>query len=386
MAAFPGDKEWGIDIQAYISSVFGKTIHGARIKSLSDMVVGLMSGRLLTVTGIANSIAAINEISPKHAVKQVDRAIGNEKLAVWEIFDLWVINQIRGQTDITVAMDWTEFDDDDQSTIALNLITNHGRATPLIWLTVWKSEIKHSRNDWEDLCLSKLRNIVGKDVNVTIVADRGFGDAMLYKFLYEINFRFVIRFKGNIYVESRSGETKIASEFLGKNGRARKIDRAKVTSEKVEVDSVVCVKEKDMKDAWYLAVGGLNITSKEAMRIYSKRWTIEPSFRDCKDIRFGTGMLTARVSEPQRRDRLLLVSALATSVLTTIGEASERIGLDKSIKSNTSKKRTHSLIRQGAILFAMMLLSTGDRFLELIGSFNEIMGAHNYLFGVIGAS
>jgi len=24
----------------------------------------------------------------------------------------------------------------------------------------------------------------------------------------------------------------------------------------------VCVKEKDMKDAWYLAVGGLNITSK----------------------------------------------------------------------------------------------------------------------------
>ena len=131
MAAFPGDKEWGIDIQAYLSSVFGKTIHGARIKSLSDMVVGLMSGRLLTVTGIANSIAAINEISPKHAVKQVDRAIGNEKLAVWEIFDLWVINQIRGQTDITVAMDWTEFDDDDQSTIALNLITNHGRLIPL---------------------------------------------------------------------------------------------------------------------------------------------------------------------------------------------------------------------------------------------------------------
>ena len=203
MAAFPGDKEWGIDIQAYLSSVFGKTIHGARIKSLSDMVVGLMSGRLLTVTGIANSIAAINEISPKHAVKQVDRAIGNEKLAVWEIFDLWVINQIRGQTDITVAMDWTEFDDDDQSTIALNLITNHGRATPLIWLTVWKSEIKHSRNDWEDLCLSKLRNIVGKDINVTIVADRGFGDAMLYKILYEINFRFEIRFKGNIYVALR---------------------------------------------------------------------------------------------------------------------------------------------------------------------------------------
>jgi hypothetical protein len=31
-------------------------------------------------------------------------------------------------------MDWTDFDADDQTTLALNLVTNHGRATPLLWL------------------------------------------------------------------------------------------------------------------------------------------------------------------------------------------------------------------------------------------------------------
>ncbi len=32
--------------------------------------------------------------------------------------------------------DWTEFDADNQSTIALYLVTKHGRATPLLWKTV----------------------------------------------------------------------------------------------------------------------------------------------------------------------------------------------------------------------------------------------------------
>ena len=52
-------------------------------------------------------------------------------------------------------MDWTDFDADDQTTLALNLITNHGRATPLLWLTVLKDELKDKRNDYEDLCLAR---------------------------------------------------------------------------------------------------------------------------------------------------------------------------------------------------------------------------------------
>ena len=384
MAAFPGDKEWGIDIHAYLSSVFGKTIHATRLKSLSDMAIGLMAGGVLSVSGIANSLAAVNELSPKHAIKQVDRAIGNEKLVVWDIFNVWVKNQISGMSNIIVAMDWTDFDRDDQSTIALNLVTHHGRALPLIWLTLWKSEIKNKRNEWEDLCLRKLREIVGTDIRVTIVADRGFGDSMLYEFLYELDFSFVIRFKGNIHVEAPSGETKLASDWVGKKGRARKIAGAVVTASKVKIGSVVCVKARNMKDIWCLAVSDRVTTTKEAIRIYAKRWTIEPSFRDCKDLRTGMGMLTARVSEPQRRDRLLLVYALAAFVLTAIGEASEKVGLDRLIKSNTSKKRTHSLFRQGALLFTMMIMSTGDTFVELIKTFNEVIYKTSYILGASG--
>ena len=42
-----------------------------------------------------------------------------------------------------------------------------------------------------------------------------------------------------------------------------------------------------------------------------KDWTIEPSFRDSKDLRFGMGMSVLRIDDPQRRDRLLLLNAFA---------------------------------------------------------------------------
>ena len=38
-------------------------------------------------------------------------------------------------------MDWTDFHDN-QATIILSLVTRHGRATPLLWLTVDKATLK----------------------------------------------------------------------------------------------------------------------------------------------------------------------------------------------------------------------------------------------------
>ena len=44
--------------------------------------------------------------------------------------------------------------------VRLNLVSNHGRATPLLWLTVLKDELKNSRNDFEDLCLARLAELL----------------------------------------------------------------------------------------------------------------------------------------------------------------------------------------------------------------------------------
>jgi hypothetical protein len=82
-------------------------------------------------------------------------------------------------------MHWTEFDADNQATLMLSLITEHGRATPLLWLTVDKKTLKDRRN------------------------------------LYE------------------------------------------VTAERYEVDTVVCVRETDMKQSWCLAASSTDETARD---------------------------------------------------------------------------------------------------------------------------
>ena len=52
---------------------------------------------------------------------------------------------------------------------------------------------------------------------------------------------------------------------------------------------------------------------------------MEPAFRDTKDLRFGMGLSATRIGEPMRRDRLLLVSAFATALLTLLPPVSDEL-------------------------------------------------------------
>src|SRR5512133_3453209 len=123
----------------------------------------------------------------------------------------WVPYVVGPRSSINVAMDWTEFDAHGQATIMLSLLTRHGRATPLVWLTVDKATLKNRRNSYEDQVLTRLAEVIPPGIRVCIVADRGFGDHKLYRMLTDaLNFDFVIRFRGKITVTAADGEVRMA--------------------------------------------------------------------------------------------------------------------------------------------------------------------------------
>ena len=76
-----------------------------------------------------------------------------------------------------------------------------------------------------------------------------------------------------------------------------------------------------------------------------------------------------RLSWPRARDRLLLVSAFATALLTLLGAVGESLGLDRLLKSNTSKTRTHSLFRQGCMLYDLIPNMPEHRLAPLMQNF-----------------
>jgi hypothetical protein len=342
-----------------------------------------MAGASLAVAMIGQALAQARGLVTKHAVKQVDRLMSNDGIDVWDSFARWVPQQVGAQRDILVAMDWTDFDRDGQSTLVLSLVTGHGRAAPLIWLTVWKEEIATRRNDYEDACLRRLAETMPPGCRVTILADRGFGDQKLFAFLGELGFGYVIRFRGNIRVTDASDETKAAAEWVGKGGRARKLRDARVTAQGRQVGAVVCVHAKAMKEPWCLAASDPEATAAVLVNHYARRWTIEPQFRDTKDLRFGMGLSTTRIGEPMRRDRLLLVSAFAMALLTMLGAVGESLGMDRLLKSNTSKTRTHSLFRQGCMLYELIPNMPEHRLAPLIAAFAKAVSQTNAFSGLL---
>jgi hypothetical protein len=86
----------------------------------------------------------------------------------------------------------------------------------------------------------------------------------------------------------------------------------------------------------------------------AKRWAIEPNFRDAKDLRLGMGLSSTHTKSPSRRDRLWLLSAFAIALLTLLGAAGESLGYDRLLKANIVKRRTHSLFRQGCMLYDLI--------------------------------
>lgn len=373
-------------VHQFIARVFGDDLHAKRILSMANGTLGVMTGAALAVTLIGQALAAARELVAKSAIKQIDRLLSNAGIVPWNLFGPMIREAVGVRTEIVVAMDWTDFDADNQATLALHLVTRHGRATPLIWLTVDKDELKNQRNDFEDLCLTRLKQVLPEGVAVTILADRGFGDAKLFEFLESLGFGYVIRFKGSVQVAAADGETHKAADWVGKGGRARKLRDAEVTAARHKVGAVVCVKAAGMKEAWHLAASDGSLSAAAIVKLYAKRWTIEPSFRDTKDIRFGMGMSAMRINDPQRRDRLLLLSAFAVILLTILGAAGESLDMARTLRTSTTKRRTHSLFRQGILYFQLMPGMKEQQLRPLVARFDELLRQNQTFceaFGVV---
>lgn len=369
-----------------ITNIYNDELHAKRVLSLSNAVQGVLQSASLAIHAIGHGLSVAQGTASKHTIKQVDRLLSNSNIDTWIFQGYWIPYSIGARKEIMLVMDWTDFALDDQITLSIQMLTTHGRSIPLIWKTYRKSTLRDHQREHENELLDHLKNSVPEDVNVTIIADRGFASEMVYQAITSRGFDYIIRFKGWSYVESHSGINKKAHEWLKANGQARMLRNAKLTDKKIPVNSIVCYREKGMKNDWCIASSKIEVTSKQLIQYYSKRWSIECSFRDLKDDRFGFGLENVRTRACDRRDRLLLLGAIAVLLLTLLGAAGEAIGYDRHLYASTAKKRQLSLIRQGLHWYSAIPNMREERLTPLINSFAKLVkeqSIFNAIFFVI---
>jgi hypothetical protein len=223
-------------ITQLVSTMFADDL-AKRVAPLAGAAIGVLEGAALGIDAIGRALAMAAGLKTKHAVKQVDRLRSSAGIDVWRLFASWVPLVVADRPEIVSALDWTNFDADNQSTIVLSMITSHGRATPLLWKTVMRSELQGWRNEYEDVLLERFREVL---------------------------------FPGVVKVTSADGETKAAKDWVPANGRPLLLRNARVTQTGRQVGSVVCVKAKGMKDAWHLASSHVDKTGAEVVALYAK--------------------------------------------------------------------------------------------------------------------
>jgi hypothetical protein len=359
-----------------VEELFGTDLHAKRVESLANAATGALRAGRLSVHAIGSAYAALAEIGPKHGIKQVNRFLGNSAISIDKLLPNWSAFVIGARKEVYIALDWTDFDDDDHATLAAYVLTGHGRATPLYWMTVKKSELKGNQTRYEHQVIERLQQALPRDIAVTLVADRGFGSQELYNLLTFHGWDYIVRFRGNILVEDAAGEVRTAAEWVGPTGRAKKLVKARVTADRAEVPAVVVVHAKKMKEAWCLATSHADKAATFIIQRYGKRFSIEETFRDQKDLRFGLGLRATHIRSAARRDRLLLLAAIAQALLTLLGAAAEEVGLDRLMKANTVKRRTHSLFRQGCYWYSTIPTMPDQWLVPLMQAFDRIVQEH----------
>lgn len=361
------------DCRDYVANIFGG-MHQKRQHALADAALGILASGSLVLHEIGAGLSEVRGLLKKHATKQVDRLLSNAKLDIWELSKDWIGYIVGCRKEIIVVLDWTSFAGDNHSTLSLNLLTHHGRATPVLWKTVEKSHLKTNRARYEDQMLSQLKSSLSDDVKVTLIADRGFADKKFFEFIENIlGFNYIIRVKSTTYVTSELKERKKAREWLRADGKAYRLTNITFTAKNpITIKQFVAVKRKNMKEAWFIG-SNCDYAASRIIKLYSRRWSVEPYFRDVKDIRFGFGLSFTHMQKPERRDRLLMMMSLSYVLLTVLGAAGERLGLDKYLKVNTVKTRTHSLIRQGEFYFHYFRNFNNKQQKDLIQQFDDLL-------------
>jgi hypothetical protein len=370
---------------AFVHELLGDDVHATRVLSVANGVVGVMHAAALGVHAIGRGLADALDLDAKHAVKQIDRLLSNRGVTIWAWFAQWVGFVVGARKEILVALDWTEFDKDNHATIALYCVTSHERATPLVWKTIDKSKRKARRGECELEVVSRLHETLPEGVDVTVVADRGFGDQKLFAWLDTIGWGYVIRFRENITI-GFGNEAMKAADWVPPSGHAKMLRGVLFTRDKTAIPAVVLKRQKGMKEAWCLATNRPELGAAEIVNRYARRFTIEETFRDIKDNHFGMGLSATHIGSTDRRDRLLFISAIAQALLTLLGSAGEACGLDRTLKANTVARRTMSLFNQGSYWYRRIPNMGDERLRPLMTAFGQLLAAQpafSSLFGIL---
>lgn len=295
--------------------------------TLSQVVCGMLVARSLILAEIARGLETV--VAFVHNLKRVFRYVDNKRITDQHSKELVAARLIRQlcrrlrlspRQPLEVLMDWTSGGD---YQVLSALVGIAGRAVPVRQWAVRQWEFATSQNHVEEQFLQSLRRCIPHSLKTIMVADRSFGRTAFLRFIAELGFSYVIRVKGDVWIECRGyrGQLRDYPLRVGQTFKLSEVCYHKSKGYQLKLALSCALIEKKVS-AWLLA-RNLGLQARQVVEIYRRRFWCEESFRDQKQEFALAGV---RVCEARRLENLLLALALVFLLLAVIGLGAEKLG------------------------------------------------------------
>ncbi len=330
--------------------------------TLAQMVCGLLLCRSLTLAEIARGFET--RVAFRHNLKRVARFVSNPRLQSLQskqviarrlLRQLHHRLQVKPQQPLEIIMDWTSVW---PYQVLSALVPVAGRAVPVLQWAIARDQLKAQQNTFEMQFIAALRRCLPRHWRAVIVADRGFQRVALLQYLDEQGFGYVIRVKGDAWVEAGRYSGKLRDYPL-QVGQCFKLSQVIYHKTKCyHLKGVLNGEKRDGKEASWLLATNLGLTARQVAAMYARRFWCEESFRDQKQEFELEGV---RVKQAARLENLLLVLAIAMLMLAVIGMRGNKL---ECAEKFCPRKKRRVLLSWAQM--ALDLLRESGKFLDLL--------------------
>jgi Transposase DDE domain len=295
--------------------------------TVSQVVCGLLTCRCLILAEIARCFET--GVAFPHNLKRVFRFVSNERLtapASKELVASRLLRQLHHRLKLKpkqyleVIVDWTSVW---PYQVLAALVPLEGRAVPVFEWAVEQWDFQSSQNAYEEQFIRSLRRSIPKTWKVVIVADRGFQRVDFLRCLQQQGFSFVVRVKGDAWVECR-GYAGPLRDYPLRVGQCFKLSPCTYHKSKRHLLKLAlnCACIEGKVSSWLLATD-LGLTARQIVALYRRRFWCEESFRDQKQ---EFALEQVRVKQAGRLENLLLALSIVLLILAVIGMRGKKLG------------------------------------------------------------
>ncbi len=336
--------------------------HVMRLRALLKGVDGLLRGGKLSLTHLGRHLPT--DAHEKHNIKCIDRLLGNpwlhqERQAVYGVLARWVIS---ASSRPVIVVDWSDCTEGRDALMLTASVPVAGRALPIYEEVHPLSDYNTSRV--HESFLAHLKAILPPNCRPILITDAGFRGPW-FQAVERLGWDWVGRIRTQVqYMLDETGPWRsIQALYTEATSKICYVGAGYLSREKPYAAHLYLVKKKpsqsgksaghhgantvaqrcrkQYKDPWLLATS-LPHDSKAARRIeklYALRMTIEETFRDLKNPRWGLGLRYARTRHVPRMGILLLIGTLALYATWVAGLIGQTRQWSRYFQANTEQRR-----------------------------------------------